>query len=649
MSRRGSTRDESIANQTKVFRKWCNLHLAKAEGADDLVMEDLSDDLSSGVKLLKLLEVLSGKTVRDVAGRPINMKPKMRIHLMENCSLIFKFVQKEGMRVVNIGAEDIVDANQMLILGLIWTAMLHYTASDSQEQKNKKAAVLSWCQEATKPYDGVEIANFHRSFADGRAFCALVASLDSSTLDYDSVGGDARENLDLAFSAMPNAGVSCILDRDDIMEEDTPDEKSVFAQVSLMYKRAEAQRAEAAKQLEGLAKLIEDYNAANAAVRSVVEKNEPLAADAAADEAALAAAVAELEAQQEALAGAAELRRSIEERLAALPEGGAAPAALDEDASGAHAALLAKLQEKLAARADEKKAAQEALDALKARLEEVRRQTVDIDGRAASTEAAADSADEETVAEALEAGRTELGNAHGALASAEELSKEIDAFCAGRDDAGPAVECETTMDGISAAVARLNGAVAALSTREKELAQARYKANSLIEEFNRKDETANEGIAAAEEKKRAADGAGLSPFERAAECEAVRASAAALEAPVASVEELAPAVEAELGALDEPLQSKMRGLVTGDAAATRARLEALLEALATDALEAETALVQDPNAKLISVTTYFLRFAEGDGSAKYVEVEKPRVARYAELGMLAVEASDDDLAAMAQS
>ena len=51
-----------------------------------------------------------------------------------NKSLAF---QHTKVRLENIGAEDIVDGNPRMILGLIWTIILRFQIQVSVEQKNK--------------------------------------------------------------------------------------------------------------------------------------------------------------------------------------------------------------------------------------------------------------------------------------------------------------------------------------------------------------------------------------------------------------------------------------------------------------------------------------------------------------------------------
>lgn len=71
------------------------------------------------------------------------------------------------MRLESIGAEDIVDGNPRLILGLIWTIILRFQIqeieidvdedNESSEKRSAKDALLLWCQRKTHGYQGVSI------------------------------------------------------------------------------------------------------------------------------------------------------------------------------------------------------------------------------------------------------------------------------------------------------------------------------------------------------------------------------------------------------------------------------------------------------------------------------------------------------------
>lgn len=54
----------------------------------------------------------------------------MRFHMLQNAQMALDFLRYKKIKLVNIRAEDIVDGNPKLTLGLIWTIILHFQVSD---------------------------------------------------------------------------------------------------------------------------------------------------------------------------------------------------------------------------------------------------------------------------------------------------------------------------------------------------------------------------------------------------------------------------------------------------------------------------------------------------------------------------------------
>lgn len=122
------------------------------------------------VILIHLLELLSN----DSLGRYAS-KPKMRVQRFENVNISLDFIKARGIQMTNIGAEDVVDGNRKIILGLIWTLILRFTINDiNEEGMTAKEGLLLWCQRKTACYDEVEVRDFSSSWSDGLALYVLV-------------------------------------------------------------------------------------------------------------------------------------------------------------------------------------------------------------------------------------------------------------------------------------------------------------------------------------------------------------------------------------------------------------------------------------------------------------------------------------------
>ena len=81
--------------QKNTFTRWANEHLKTV----NKYIADLETDLADGLRLIGLVEVLSGKKFRH-----INKRPNFRTQKLENVTMSLKFLEiDEGIRIVNIG------------------------------------------------------------------------------------------------------------------------------------------------------------------------------------------------------------------------------------------------------------------------------------------------------------------------------------------------------------------------------------------------------------------------------------------------------------------------------------------------------------------------------------------------------------------
>ncbi|KAF3857536.1 hypothetical protein F7725_010737 [Dissostichus mawsoni] len=81
--------------QQNTFTRWCNEHLKVVNKR----MVDLQKDLTDGLKLIGLLEVLSQKKMY----RKYHLRPNFRQMKLENVSVALEFLEREHIRLVSIG------------------------------------------------------------------------------------------------------------------------------------------------------------------------------------------------------------------------------------------------------------------------------------------------------------------------------------------------------------------------------------------------------------------------------------------------------------------------------------------------------------------------------------------------------------------
>ncbi|XP_076469743.1 LOW QUALITY PROTEIN: filamin-A-like [Babylonia areolata] len=189
--------------QKNTFTRWANEHLKTVNKS----INDLEGDFSDGLRLIALIEVLSSKKFKH-----INKRPNFRTQKLENVTMTLKFLEEdEGIRIVNIDSTDIVDKKLKLILGLIWTLILHYSISmpmwegeeptPSEGAPTPKQRLLNWIN---SKLPDLPVKNFTTDWNDGRAIGALVDAIgpglcpDWEDWDPKKAKDNAKEAMDAA-------------------------------------------------------------------------------------------------------------------------------------------------------------------------------------------------------------------------------------------------------------------------------------------------------------------------------------------------------------------------------------------------------------------------------------------------------------------
>ncbi|XP_051051966.1 nesprin-2 [Phodopus roborovskii] len=262
-----SLQAEQEDTQKKTFTCWINSQLAKHTPPS--VISDLFSDIKKGHVLLDLLEVLSGQQLpRDKGSNTF----QCRI----NIEHALTFLKNRSIKLINIHVADIVEGNPSIILGLIWTIILHFhieelartlscdynqpslevmSAPDSSPtssppakksskvqaqarwQLSAKKALLQWAQEQCATSESVSVTDFKSSWRNGMAFLAVIHALRPDLIDMDSVRHrSSKENLKEAFRiAEHELKIPKMLEPEDV-DVVNPDEKSIMTYVAQFLK-----------------------------------------------------------------------------------------------------------------------------------------------------------------------------------------------------------------------------------------------------------------------------------------------------------------------------------------------------------------------------------------------------------------------------
>uniref|UniRef100_A0A8C9EJX0 Actinin alpha 1 n=1 Tax=Pavo cristatus TaxID=9049 RepID=A0A8C9EJX0_PAVCR len=205
--------------QRKTFTAWCNSHLRKA----GTQIENIEEDFRDGLKLMLLLEVISGERLAKPE------RGKMRVHKISNVNKALDFIASKGVKLVSIGAEG-------------------------KETKTKPSWCLLSCFCPSLCLSLAEPAHFalfclSHSWKDGLGFCALIHRHRPELIDYGKLRkDDPLTNLNTAFDvAEKYLDIPKMLDAEDIVGTARPDEKAIMTYVSSFYHAfSGAQKAETA-------------------------------------------------------------------------------------------------------------------------------------------------------------------------------------------------------------------------------------------------------------------------------------------------------------------------------------------------------------------------------------------------------------------
>eukprot|EP00667_Euglena_gracilis_P004448 EG_transcript_4472 len=229
-----STREK---RQEATFSNWINAQFARANRLTaETKVTDLAEDLKSGVRLIKLMNVLCP----SLPVPKYNQNPKMRFAQMENLNRAFNMLASGGIKIVGIGADNVADGNIMMILGLVWSIIYNVrigaiNISEDGQGKSGREGLLYWCQKQTASYK-INVTNFTSCWRDGLALSAIIHHNRPDVLDFEkmkALGSPRAVVTECVRVAEEQLGIPHLLEVDDILIAD--DEKVIMAFISEFF------------------------------------------------------------------------------------------------------------------------------------------------------------------------------------------------------------------------------------------------------------------------------------------------------------------------------------------------------------------------------------------------------------------------------
>lgn len=229
---------EWIPIQIKTFTRWIRNQLNEKTNIE---INDISKDLRDGVALIELAQKLTNRNL------PCNWKktPKRNIEMVENCNLAIEMFKKDGVHIIGISGKDINDNNEKLILGLIWSLILHYSIKQAvisddiksdqmrmgmkdHSEKTTDDLLISWAVDRTSSYPN--ISDFYPYCL---SMCALLDSYFPDKINYYSLDpNDVKGNARLATKVMRELAIPIYVDLEDFGSRNRTDEKAFLIQLS---------------------------------------------------------------------------------------------------------------------------------------------------------------------------------------------------------------------------------------------------------------------------------------------------------------------------------------------------------------------------------------------------------------------------------
>ncbi|XP_052017972.1 neuron navigator 2 isoform X2 [Apodemus sylvaticus] len=113
---------------TQIYTDWANHYLAKS--GHKRLIKDLQQDVTDGVLLAQIIQVVANDKIEDINGCPKN-----RSQMIENIDACLNFLAAKGINTQGLSAEEIRNGNLKAILGLFFSLSRYKQQQQQQPEK----------------------------------------------------------------------------------------------------------------------------------------------------------------------------------------------------------------------------------------------------------------------------------------------------------------------------------------------------------------------------------------------------------------------------------------------------------------------------------------------------------------------------------
>uniref|UniRef100_A0A668AYE9 Neuron navigator 3 n=1 Tax=Myripristis murdjan TaxID=586833 RepID=A0A668AYE9_9TELE len=117
----------------RIYTDWANHYLAKS--GHKRLIKDLQTDVTDGVLLAEIIQVVANEKIDDINGCP-----KSRSQMIENIDACLSFLAAKGVNIQGLSAEEIRNGNLKAILGLFFSLSRYKQQQQQQQQAQRQSS-----------------------------------------------------------------------------------------------------------------------------------------------------------------------------------------------------------------------------------------------------------------------------------------------------------------------------------------------------------------------------------------------------------------------------------------------------------------------------------------------------------------------------